>query len=79
MSRVAWLLLAICLLVPVSVTAQARLTGSDLHGTVLDPSGQAVTGATVTITNVATNQTRTVVSDEHGQYRAAALPPGLVR
>jgi carboxypeptidase family protein/TonB-dependent receptor-like protein len=79
MSRIAWLLLAACLLVPVSVSAQARLTGSDLYGTVLDPSGQVVTGATVTITNVDTNQTRTLLTDGHGQYRAAALPPGSYR
>jgi hypothetical protein len=63
----------------VSLTAQARLTGSDLFGTVLDPSAQVVVGATVTITNLETNQTRTLVTDSHGQYRAAALPPGSYR
>jgi hypothetical protein len=71
--------MAAFLIVPVSLTAQARLTGSDLYGTVLDPSGQAVAGATVTITNVETNQTRTVVTDDQGHYRAAALPPGRYR
>jgi hypothetical protein len=71
--------MAAFLIVPVSLTAQARLTGSDLYGTALDPSGQAVAGATVTITNVETNQTRTVVTDDQGHYRAAALPPGRYR
>jgi hypothetical protein len=79
MPRVAWLLMAVCLLIPGRLTAQARLTGSDLYGAVLDPSGDRVAGATVTITNVETNQARTLTSDARGQYRAAALPPGRYR
>jgi len=79
MSRVAWLLMVACLLIPGSLTAQARLTGSDLYGSVSDPSGELVAGATVSITNVETNQTRTLATDARGQFRAAALPPGRYR
>jgi Carboxypeptidase regulatory-like domain/TonB dependent receptor/TonB-dependent Receptor Plug Domain len=79
MSRVACLLTAACLLVPGSVLAQARLTGSDLYGTVFDQSSDPVKGATVTVTNTETNQTRTAITDDRGHYLAAALPPGSYR
>ncbi|MGH9386764.1 MAG: TonB-dependent receptor, partial [Vicinamibacterales bacterium] len=64
------------LLVPIGVAAQARLTGADLGGTVVDQTGAIVPGVTVTVTNVDTNLVRTAVTDEDGRYTVAALPPG---
>jgi hypothetical protein len=76
MSRTALLLVAVLALVPASLGAQARLTGADLSGTVLDESGAVVPGATVTVTSVDTNVTRTSTTDSRGRYVVAALPPG---
>src|SRR5208282_1081923 len=45
-------------------------------GSVTDPSGSAVAGATVTVTNVGTNVSRTLIADSAGAYVAAALVPG---
>jgi hypothetical protein len=76
MSRIASLLLSALLLVPAGLSAQARLTGADLSGTILDESGAALPGATVTVQSVDTNVTRTSTTDSQGRYLAAALSPG---
>jgi hypothetical protein len=46
------------------------------RGTVNDPSGAALTGATVTITNLETSAARTVHTDSSGNYTVTLLPPG---
>src|SRR5690242_173966 len=58
-----------------AVPANAQVTGS-ISGAVLDPSGAGVPNTTVTITELDTRQTRSVVSDDRGTYRALALPVG---
>jgi len=65
--------LIVGLLVP-SVSAQ-NVTGT-ISGTVADSQGQVVPGATVTIINEATSETRVVVSDNRGDFQATTLPPG---
>jgi hypothetical protein len=69
---------ALVLLAP-SLQAQSRVTAADVTGTVVDASGAALPGVTVTITNVETNVSRTAVTDTRGHYRAPALPPGTYR
>ncbi|HYO81736.1 MAG TPA: TonB-dependent receptor, partial [Bryobacteraceae bacterium] len=54
------------------------LTGS-LTGTVVDASGAAVAGAMVTLTNIATSQTREVVSQADGDFVFTQLLPGTLR
>ena len=66
--------LTFALLVPTALFAQ--MTRGGIGGTVRDSSGAVVPGVTVTVTNVATNATVTVVSDGQGFYRASALEPG---
>jgi hypothetical protein len=63
----------LCLLVAAFAYAQ---TFGDITGTVTDPSGAAIGGATVTATNVATNATRTTSSNDAGVYAFPSLPPG---
>ena len=50
-------------------------TGTIL-GTVTDPTGAIISGATVTAKNIATNETRTFTTDAEGFYRFSALPSG---
>jgi hypothetical protein len=45
-------------------------------GTVTDQSGGLVKGARVTITNVDTGVTRTLETNDAGDYVAPSLPPG---
>jgi outer membrane receptor protein involved in Fe transport len=55
--------------------AQSASTGA-LSGTVTDPSGGVIAGATVTATNLATGQSRTGTTDSNGTYKLSLLPPG---
>jgi len=50
---------------------------AEITGAVTDSTGAAITGATVTVTALATRQTRRVVTNETGAYSAPFLVPGL--
>src|SRR5215468_3098863 len=52
---------------------------SSLSGTVLDPQGNAIAGASITVTNLATGATRTTTSSKDGVYQIAQLAPGTYR
>jgi hypothetical protein len=56
--------------------AFAQVAGATLSGTVSDPSGAAINGAQVTITNTATGVSRTVTTNNDGFYSAPNLLPG---
>jgi len=51
-------------------------TQAGISGVIRDPSGAVIPGVTVTITNPATNSTRTVISNEAGVYNFLSLQPG---
>src|SRR5215467_10154445 len=53
-----------------------QATQSTILGTVTDPSGAVVTGATVTVKNEGTSFERTMVTGESGDYRIAGLEVG---
>jgi len=53
----------------------AQITGG-LRGTVSDPTGAAVSKATVTLTNLATKQARTQPVNERGEFTFELLTPG---
>src|SRR5205807_5984563 len=66
----AFLVLAVCG-VAWSQTVQGVITG-----TITDPTGAVVPGATVTITNVGTNISQTTTTGSDGSYRFPLVPPG---
>lgn len=75
--RRRWCVALLVILCQVGVArAQSRATTADLSGTVVDQSKAVLPGATVTATNVATNQSRTAVTEADGRYAIPALPPG---
>jgi Carboxypeptidase regulatory-like domain len=49
---------------------------SNVQGTVSDPNGAVIAGATVTLTNVATNETQVHKTNSSGVYRFDSLLPG---
>ncbi len=53
----------------------AQSNAADLTGTVTDPAGAVVPGATVTARNPATGFTRTVTTNDEGVYQLLGLPP----
>jgi hypothetical protein len=57
----------------------AQVGSSSVRGTVLDPQGKAVTGATVTLTNPETNNVRTARTNDSGGYTFDLVPPGTYR
>lgn len=60
------------------VTARAQFRGS-IQGVVTDTQGGVIPGATLTLTNVATNETKTAVTNGTGVYNFGALPPATFR
>ena len=50
--------------------------GGSISGTLTDPSGSVVAGASVAIRNTATGATRTIASNDAGIYVAQFLQPG---
>ena len=68
--------LAIVGIVAVVEPARAQVTTADVIGRVTDTSGGALPGATVTITNPATGDTRTQVTSETGDYTFGLVPIG---
>ena len=61
-------------LLPLIANGQV-ITGT-IFGTVTDTSGAALPGVTITVKNNDTGQTRTVLTEPAGTYRAAALSLG---
>jgi hypothetical protein len=52
---------------------------STIRGTITDPQGRVVSGATVTLTNTATNASRTTKSTDAGIYVFDLIQPGTYR
>jgi hypothetical protein len=61
------------------VEAQTGLTGAALEGTVTDPGGQPLPGASVQVSSTETGLVRRAATDEHGRYSVAVLPSGTYR
>jgi hypothetical protein len=62
-------------LVPSALYSQSASTGT-VAGTVTDPSGAAIAGAAVTLTDKATNIPRIASSNENGRYILVDVPAG---
>ncbi|HEV2616652.1 MAG TPA: carboxypeptidase-like regulatory domain-containing protein [Candidatus Acidoferrales bacterium] len=68
----AW---AILLFVGSGAMGQTSGTGA-ITGTIVDPSGAAIVGAVVGVTNTSTQLVRTLRSGSDGDYQVSLLPPG---
>ena len=68
---------ALAVILGVASSTFAQATGvAQMSGTVTDPSGATVAGASVTLRNTATNATYSAVTNGSGFYAVANLPPG---
>ena len=54
----------------------AQSSTSSVTGTVVDPQGNSIPGATITLTNVQRNFTRTQATTENGSFAFSLIPPG---
>ncbi len=73
------LLLLLLLAVASSPYVLGQLGASTIRGTITDPSGAAVAGATVTITNLETNLSRKLTTNATGGYSFDLIPPGTYK
>jgi Carboxypeptidase regulatory-like domain/TonB dependent receptor len=71
-----WKTAAAFLLVSVSTWGQAT---TSVRGTIVDPSGKAVAGATVVLANFESKIERTTTTEEQGEYQFLLVPPGTYR
>ena len=70
-------LVVLALLVTFQAQSNAQsITAGDVTGTVTDPTGAAIPGATVTLTNVNTNASQHAATNLEGSYRFAFVAPG---
>lgn len=72
--KIGWAVAALLLLISLPSFAQERFGG--LTGTVLDSSGLAVPGATITAKNIQTGKVYTTVTSGDGTYTIPDLDPG---
>jgi hypothetical protein len=72
--RVLTILFVVASVFPLA--ARAQTAGATLAGRVVDQTGAAAPGATITVTNPSTGFTRSLTTDSEGRYRFPALPVG---
>src|SRR5246127_2157453 len=71
-----WTTILVCLLtLSLSARAQTAVDGA-IGGTVTDSTGAVVSGARITVHNVATNAEQSAVADSSGYFRIIHLSPG---
>lgn len=59
----------------IAVPASGQVVGANVGGVVVDETGAALPGVTVTITNKANGRQQVLVTSSEGKYRAVALQP----
>ncbi len=69
-------LVPVMLLLPFVISTQAQSTGGRIRGTVTDPSGGAVSGAKLQLTNEANGTQRETESGANGEYIFLEVPVG---
>ncbi|MBN2054280.1 TonB-dependent receptor [bacterium] len=75
-SIVFTLLCVICITPAGIVTAATGRTTGDIRGQIKDETGQPLPGATVTLVQIETNETKTVFTDDDGSYYVRFLSLG---
>src|SRR5207247_1903662 len=77
-NHVALLVLVLMAALTVPAVAQQR-SSAGIYGSVSDSQGAVISGAKVTVLHVSTNQARTTVTNQTGEYLFPLLPVGEYR
>jgi Carboxypeptidase regulatory-like domain len=67
---------AILLFLSALSVARAQVVSGNIAGTVVDKSGAVVANATVTVTNIATGFSKTLTTNQNGEFLFVELPAG---
>jgi len=78
-ARLLMLALVPCLLLLLAIPSHAQKTSGQITGEVVDPNGAALPNAKVTVTQIGTNLTREVNTNQDGIYSVPDLPIGSYR
>jgi hypothetical protein len=76
MNRATRLLFSILMILTLNGPVFPQTSSTSLQGTVSDPSGSAIAGATVVLTNSESKLERTMETGTQGEYRFFAVSPG---
>src|SRR5829696_464967 len=68
-----------CLMLLLALSVPAQKTSGQINGSVLDPQGAAIPGATVEVTSAGTALQRTATTSDDGNFTVADLPIGIYR
>jgi hypothetical protein len=79
LTNTRWVVAILVFMMSIGISAFAQNPTGGIDGTVMDPSGAVIPGATVTATNTATGLSRNFTTDNLGTFRFVALPPGEYR
>jgi hypothetical protein len=71
-----WLCVVSCCFLMFALTAVGQVQNGQFTGTVTDQTGAAIPNAKVTVTNLGTNLTSTVTTNQSGVYMVRELPIG---
>ena len=69
--------LAVLVAMSTAASAHAQSATGSIEGAIVDQTGAAMPGVTVTVVHMATGVTRTTVSDANGLFRLPLLPVGV--
>jgi outer membrane receptor protein involved in Fe transport len=72
-------LLVLCCILTLAIAVTAQVQNGQFTGTITDPSGAAIPGATITVTNIATNLKVSTATNATGVYAARDLPPATYK
>src|SRR2546421_4633083 len=76
LTKVFAVLTASCLVFFGSISVFAQSTTGVIFGDVKDSSGAVLPGVEITVLNLATNQSRTAITNESGAYNVPLVPIG---
>src|SRR5262245_58159075 len=74
-----FMLVLALLILPASMASAQTATTTTVSGSVIDTNGAAVSGATVKLTDIATNNERADKTDAQGRYNFYAVSPGTFK
>lgn len=77
MQKIAHTFVCLLFFVLVPIAVEAQTIYGNISGQVVDETGAAVPGVTITVTNVSTGATREATTNDEGLYKISGLPVGV--